>query len=199
MGTMAARKPVTQAVALPRVAVLMPAYNPGDALNEAVESLVNSTYACDIYIVDDGSDIPVTQILGDFPRTKVIRLDKNSGVPNARNVGLAAILKRPYDFVACLDADDICYPDRIAKQVEFLDRHLEIAVVGAWAGFIDGNDGRKLFVERTPDSGDGTKRVDRHGENAPGLLRSGVPHSEDQRVPRPVMTTLISIWAMALN
>ena len=42
------------------------------------------------------------------------------GVSRA-NVGLAAILKRPYEFVACLDSDDVCYPDRIARQVEFLD------------------------------------------------------------------------------
>ena len=58
----------------------MPAYNPGEAINARSESLVNGTYPCDIYIVDDGSDVPVAEILDAFPRTKIIRLDKNAGV-----------------------------------------------------------------------------------------------------------------------
>jgi glycosyltransferase involved in cell wall biosynthesis len=157
MSARAARKIIANPVettdkACARVAVLMPAYNPGNAINSAVESLVNNTYPCDIYIVDDGSEIPVAQILDDFPRTEIIRLPQNMGVVKARNVGLAAILKRSYEFVACLDADDVSYPDRIARQVEFLDNHAEIAAVGAWARHVAEDDGRFLFIERTPES-----------------------------------------------
>jgi glycosyltransferase involved in cell wall biosynthesis len=133
-----------------RVVALMPAYNTGDSINRAVASLVNGTFPCDIYIVDDGSDIPVSRILDNFPRTKIIRLDKNTGVVNARNVGLTAILAQLYDFVALLDADDIAYPDRIARQVEFLDSHPEIAGVGTWARHIAEKSGKPLFIERTP-------------------------------------------------
>lgn len=146
-----------------RVAVLMPAYNPGNAINGAVESLVNNTYPCDIYVVDDGSEIPVAQILDDFPRTEIIRLPENMGVVKARNVGLAAILKRPYEFVACLDSDDFSYPDRIARQVEFLDQHPEIAAVGSWARHVAEDDGRFLFIERTPES--------------PGLVRQALNYN----------------------
>lgn len=142
-----------------RVAALMPAYNTGDSINRAVASLVNGTWPCDIYIVDDGSDIPVTQILDRFPRTKVIRLDKNTGVVNARNVGLKAILAQPYDFVAFLDADDIAYPDRIARQVEFLDGNPEIAGVGTWARHIAEASDEPLFVERTPTAPDMVRKA----------------------------------------
>lgn len=135
-----------------RVAVLMPAYNADQTIKRAVESLVSNTYPCDIFIVDDGSKTPITQILGDAPRTEIIRLHKNMGVVKARNAGLAAILKQPYEFVACLDADDVSYPERIAKQVEFLDNHPEIAAVGTWAKHFAANDGRFLFIERTPES-----------------------------------------------
>jgi len=138
--------------AVPRVAALMPAYNAGEIINRAVESLAKSTYPCDIYIVDDGSDVPITQSLADFPRTKVIRLDKNRGVAHALNAGLTTILMQPYDFVARLDADDFCYPERIARQVEFLDRHPGIAAVGAWARFTEESSGRTLFIARTPDT-----------------------------------------------
>ncbi len=142
-----------------RVAALMPAYNTGDTINRAVASLADGTLPCDIYIVDDGSDVPVAQILGDFPRTKVIRLDKNTGVVNARNVGLTAILAQPYDFVAFLDADDIAYPDRIARQVEFLDGHPDIAGVGTWARHIAETSDEPLFVERTPTAPDMVRKA----------------------------------------
>jgi glycosyltransferase involved in cell wall biosynthesis len=135
-----------------RVAILMPAYNATASINRAVESLVNGTYPCDIYIVDDGSEVPVTQVLNDYPRVKVIRLPKNAGVVNARNVGLEEILKHPYDYVACLDADDASYPDRIATEVAFLDSHPEIGAVGAWVNHVDDESGRPLFIERNPES-----------------------------------------------
>lgn len=135
-----------------RVAVLMPAYNAGHVISRAVESLIQGTYPCDIYIVDDGSEVPVTEVLKNFPRTQVIRLEQNSGVARARNAGLKTILMHPYEFVACLDTDDICYPHRIAKQVEFLDRHPNVAVVGAWGRHFEDNSGNTISVNRTPES-----------------------------------------------
>ena len=141
----------TTAEVAARVAVLMPAYNPGPLINRSVESLVNNTYACDIYIVDDGSKVPVTQILDAFPRTKVIRLEQNGGVARALNVGLTTILMQPYEFVARLDADDFCYADRLARQVEFLDSNPGIAAVGSWVRFTDESSGSTVYIARTPD------------------------------------------------
>lgn len=133
-----------------RVAVLMPAYNAERFINRAVQSLYESTMPCDLFIVDDGSELPVTNVLGDDPRMEVLRLEHNHGIAGARNVGLTAILKRSYEFVACFDADDICHPDRIAKQVDFLDRHPEVAVVGAWGQHFEENSGQPIGVNRTP-------------------------------------------------
>ena len=141
----------TTAALTARVAVLMPAYNPGPLINRSVESLVNNTHTCDIYIVDDGSKIPVTQILDAFPRTTVIRLEQNLGVAHALNVGLTTILKQPYEFVARLDADDFCYPQRVARQVEFLDSNPGIAAVGSWVRFTDESTGETLYIAKTPD------------------------------------------------
>jgi len=116
-----------------RVAVLMPAYNAGNFINRAVGSLLQSTYPCDLYIVDDGSAVPVAEVVDAFPHLTIIRLEQNGGIAGARNAGLRAILAQNYDYVANLDADDICHPDRIARQVEFLDCHPEIAAVGTWS------------------------------------------------------------------
>jgi cellulose synthase/poly-beta-1,6-N-acetylglucosamine synthase-like glycosyltransferase len=57
----------------------LPAYNPDSIIDRAVESLVQSTYPCDIYIVDDGSRTPVADLVAGSPRTTVIRLEQNQG------------------------------------------------------------------------------------------------------------------------
>jgi glycosyltransferase involved in cell wall biosynthesis len=142
-----------------RVAVLMPAYNAEHHIYRAVKSLLQSTFPCDIYIVDDGSTIPVAQVLGDMPGVHVLRLQENCGIARARNVGLNAILEHAYDFVACLDADDICYPERIAKQVAFLDCHRDVAVVGTWGRHIEEQSGKTISVNRTPSNGYSAKKA----------------------------------------
>ena len=133
-----------------RVAVLMPAYNAGACINQAVQSLVDGRYPCDVYIVDDGSSVPVATILKAFPRTHVIRLERNGGLAPALNAGLEVILSGPYEFVARLDADDIAHPDRILRQVEFFDRHPETAAVGTWGRHFAEGSGEMLCINRTP-------------------------------------------------
>jgi glycosyltransferase involved in cell wall biosynthesis len=133
-----------------RVAVLMPAYNAERTISRAVQSILCGTFPCDVYVVDDGSVCPVAKVLGDIPAVHVLRLPQNGGIAFARNVGLKAILARGYDFVACLDADDICYPDRITKQVDFLDRHPTVAVVGTWGRHLEEYSGKEIYVHRTP-------------------------------------------------
>jgi glycosyltransferase involved in cell wall biosynthesis len=132
-----------------RVAVLMPAYNAEKFINRAVQSLGRSTFPCDVYIVDDGSQVPVAQVLVENSGVHVLRLQKNCGIAHARNSGLRTILPLSYEFVACLDADDICYPDRIAKQVEYLDGHPEVAVVGTWGRHFEEKSGATISVVRT--------------------------------------------------
>lgn len=133
-----------------RVAILMPAYNAERFIDRALVSLRRSTYACDIYIVDDGSEVPIASFVEDAPNIHIVRLERNGGIAKARNAGLAAILAKPYDFVACFDADDICHPERIAKQVEFLDKNPEIAIVGTWGRHFDEITGEAILVNRTP-------------------------------------------------
>jgi len=114
-----------------RLAVLMPAYNAERHIGRAVQSVLDGTFPCDLYIVDDGSAIPVETILAPHPRIRIVRLDPNRGICQARNAGLRAILSGAYEFVALLDADDINRPHRFATQIAFMDANPHIAVVGA--------------------------------------------------------------------
>ncbi len=135
------------------LAVLMPAFNSDKTIRNAVESLMRSTVRFDLLIVDDGSRVPVADVLGPGPLpagAEVLRLDRNVGVVGARNAGLTRLLARPYEFIAMLDADDICHADRFAKQIAFLRANPKIALVGGWAQFVDENTGAVVYNFRPP-------------------------------------------------
>ncbi len=121
------------------VAVLMAAYNAENTLRDSVASVMRSTHPFHLYIVDDCSRIPVADVLGDYDRSRIdiIRLERNAGPAGARNAGLARILQNGHALVAIMDADDICHPERLAKQVAYLAAHPAIAVVGSWEHIID--------------------------------------------------------------
>lgn len=121
------------------VAVLMAAYNAENTIREAVDSLLRSTQPCKVYIVDDCSRIPVADVIGahDPDRIEIIRLAKNGGPAAARNAGIARILQNGHPYVAVMDADDRSHPERLAKQVAFLENNPGIAVVGTWERVID--------------------------------------------------------------
>jgi glycosyltransferase involved in cell wall biosynthesis len=91
---------------VPRVSVLMPAYNAGPTIVESVSSaLAQSVTELEVIVVDDGSDQPVAgtlKAIGD-DRLRVVRTVRNRGVAAARNSGLA-LARAP--IIAQLDADD---------------------------------------------------------------------------------------------
>jgi glycosyltransferase involved in cell wall biosynthesis len=135
----------------PAVAVLMTAYNADATIQEAVSSILNGTEPCDLYVVDDCSRNPASRLLDNSDkRINVIRLDTNVGPGRARNHGLERILQNNYPYVAIMDADDIAYPERLAKQREFLDSHPNVGAVGTWARFIDEQTRATVFYHCTP-------------------------------------------------
>lgn len=115
---------------MPRVSVLMPCYNAAKTLPEALASLTNQTLTdLEIVVVDDGSRDASLEILHqweqDDPRLRVLT-QPHAGIVRALNLGLAAC-QAP--FIARMDADDRSHPQRLEKQVRFLETHPDIAVV----------------------------------------------------------------------
>lgn len=137
----------------PLVTVLMTAYNAEKFIDKAIASIIYQTYKnLEIIIVDDGSTDNTPKIIEYFKnldqRIRVIRLKKNKGPSLASNIGLK-IAKGEY--IARLDADDIALPDRIEKQVKFLLKNPEVAVVGGQCILINEKDrviGEKKFPLR---------------------------------------------------
>jgi glycosyltransferase involved in cell wall biosynthesis len=118
---------------MPKLAVIVAAYNAERTIVAAVESVLSSPTDCRVYVVDDGSKKPVEECLRQFmDRIVVIRLNENVGPARARNAALKKILEAGFEYVAIMDADDISTPTRLEKQLAFLETHPTVGVVGSW-------------------------------------------------------------------
>lgn len=127
----------------PRVAVLISTYNDERFLAAAIDSVLDQTYSdFEIVVVNDASTDRSGEIAAGYRdrRVRVIENSENLGTGPSLNRGLAVIRS---EYVAKLDADDICFPQRLAMQVAFLDAHPEVAAVGAQAIVIDAK-GRRV-------------------------------------------------------
>src|SRR5215471_16761699 len=117
----------------PRVSVVMAVYNAERYLEEAVRSILGQT--CDDFefiIIDDGSTDRSPAMLKSFADE-----DRRLNIHRQPNSGLIASLNKAFGlargaYVARMDADDISLPRRFEKQVQYLDAHKEIGVLGTW-------------------------------------------------------------------
>jgi len=116
----------------PTVSVIIPCYNLGRYLDEAVGSVLAQTYQdFEIVVVDDGSTDSATRaLLADYrrPRTRVIRT-AHGGVSAARNL---AIANTTGPYLCALDADDCLEPTYFEKAVPVLDADPSITFVSCW-------------------------------------------------------------------
>ena len=111
---------------MPRVSVIIPAYNAEAFVAEAVESVLAQTYQdFEIIAVDDGSTDGTVSVLKQYPQVKLIE-KPHSGIAETRNAGLKAACG---ELVAWIDADDRWRKDKLAKQVAYLDAHPETGML----------------------------------------------------------------------
>lgn len=127
----------------PKVTVLMPAYNAGKYISDAIRSVLDQSFTdFELLIVDDGSSDDSVSVIRSFndPRIHLL-IQRNSGISVALNTGLA---ESKGVYIARFDADDICLPQRLDRQVLFLDGHPAHLVIGSDAEYIAEN-GEHLF------------------------------------------------------
>lgn len=153
-------------MAAPRVSVVVPCYNLGPYLAEAVDSVLAQSFTdVDILIVDDGSTDPETRtILDSFerPKTRVLRIE-NRGLPGAKNVG---IRETSGELLCMLDADDLLEPQMLARSVAALDADPSIAFASHWLRTFGEEAG-----EWTPTSCDFPALLDMNTVNGSALVR----------------------------
>jgi glycosyltransferase involved in cell wall biosynthesis len=116
----------------PKVSIIIPCFNLGEFLAEAVDSVLAQTCQdLEIVVVDDGStDGRTNEILSTFsrPKTRVLRAP-HAGLAAARNLGIA---RTSGDYLCALDADDRLEPTFLAKTTAVLDRDRSITFASAW-------------------------------------------------------------------
>jgi glycosyltransferase involved in cell wall biosynthesis len=127
---------------LPRVSVLLPAYNAEIWIGEAIASILGQTLSdLELIVIDDGSTDRTADVIHGFDdaRIRSFRVP-NEGIAAALNRGLT-LARAP--LAARQDADDLSELDRLKAQVDFLDAQPRTAVVGTDYTIIDGQ-GRRL-------------------------------------------------------
>jgi len=107
------------------ISVIVPTYNCGEFIYEAITSILNQTHqASEILVVDDGSTDNTKEIVLSInsPVVRYIR-QENSGVSSARNLGLANALG---DYITFLDADDLWHLEMLESQIRVLENHNDV-------------------------------------------------------------------------
>lgn len=110
----------------------MAVFNEEQYLSEAIESILSQTYPnIELIIVNDASTDGTEAIINNLQdsRVKAIHLQNNSGAAHALNVGIEHARG---EWIAIHDADDVSYPNRIEKQVHYINEHPEIIGVGSY-------------------------------------------------------------------
>ena len=132
-----------------KLTVLLPVYNPEpEWLSSSINSILNQTYkSFTLAIIDDGSNEQTQKLLATFQRNDhrilIIRNPRNLGLIKSLNIGLKCTTST---FIARMDADDWCYPERLELQLDYLEKHPEISVLATNAIWMDTK--KQIFKER---------------------------------------------------
>lgn len=116
-----------------KVSVILPIYNSEKYIRDAVESILNQTFHKFelLAIYDNGTTDNSPKILSEYSkldnRVVPINIGNKRGIVNALNYGIEKSIGK---YIARMDADDISCKERFKKQIEFLDKHTDVDVVG---------------------------------------------------------------------
>lgn len=108
---------------MPEVSVIIPTYNSGRYLTDAVDSVLAQTYKdFEVLVIDDGSTDDTGTVMGRYRSPVRYISQQNGGVSAARNRGIEESRGR---YIAFLDADDVWYPQKLERQVAALEEHTD--------------------------------------------------------------------------
>ena len=125
------------------VSIITPSYNSAKFIRETIDSVLAQTYPYwEMIIVDDCSTDGSVEIIGKYiikdNRIKLIKLSNNSGPAIARNTAIKEAQGR---YIAFLDSDDLWYPDKLEKQIEYMNL-TECVLSYSYYDVIDENNNR---------------------------------------------------------
>lgn len=134
-----------------KVSILMPVYNSEQYLAEAIDSILIQTFKdWELIIINDGSTDSSETIIRNYQDSRIYY------IRNTENLKLIKTLNKGLDYchgkyIARMDADDSCFPERLRYQVEFLDNNLDYMMCGTNAVVIDGYSNKTGKIYNLPD------------------------------------------------
>ena len=134
---------------MPGLSVIMAVYNGEPFVRQAVESVPSQTFTdFEFIIIDDASTDATASILREYTDGRIVLLSNNTnvGLTKSLNIGLRHARG---EFIARMDADDIALPERLERQVRYLDEHPDVGILGCACQFI-GSMGRRLGKKPRP-------------------------------------------------
>ena len=148
--------PTPTGAAPTRVSVVMAVWNEAPYVEEAVDSILGQTvWDLELIVVNDGSTDGTAEILHRYDDARLNVIDQeNTGLWAALNRGLR---EARGELVARMDGDDIAHPRRLQHELEFLDAHPEVALVGTACYKVDAS-GRIFMLYPVPVSDREIKR-----------------------------------------
>ena len=134
----------------PLVSVVMSVFNGQAFLRDAIDSILNQTMGdFEFLIIDDGSKDDTGTILSNYadrdPRVRIIQ-QESRGRAQSLNIGINSAQGQ---YIARMDADDIALPNRIIRQIDYLEKHDNVGVLGGGYELID-TGGQVLNLVRPP-------------------------------------------------
>lgn len=134
--------------AINNISVLMPVYNGTEYLKYSVRSIINQTFKnFELVIIDDGSTENVKEIIESFKdeRIKYFRTE-HKGTSAALNYGVTMC---QHQWIARIDSDDLNTPERLEKQVRFIEENPEIDILSSWSAYFK-DPAKILFLLKEP-------------------------------------------------
>jgi len=120
----------------PKITVLMSVFNEQAYLREAMESVLSQTFGdFEFLIINDGSEEPFEDFINEY-RDARIRLFRQENIGLARSLNRGLRLARG-DYIARMDADDVCRSDRFDLQIKEMEAHPQIDLLGSFFDVID--------------------------------------------------------------
>lgn len=138
---------------MPTVSILMPVHNNESTLRSALRSVLWQTFVdWELILIDDGSTDDTLRLAQQFcdRRIQVHADGKRRGLPARLNEAIG--LSRG-SFIARMDGDDICYPHRLQRQLEYLNQNPQVDLVGTWV-IVFGVAGRPIGKRSGPETHD---------------------------------------------
>jgi glycosyltransferase involved in cell wall biosynthesis len=121
---------------MPKVSVVIPAYNAMVYLPQTIDSVLNQTFTdFELLIINNSSSDNIIEWVSQIPDSRITLItQENQGATNSRNTG---ILRAKGEYIAFLDADDLWDQTKLEKQVSCLEQNPSVGLVYTWTHLVD--------------------------------------------------------------